>query len=93
MRSDPHRDAAVRFDHDHRLCRLVTAAKQLSAAQRVLVRDMSAETAYLARALEVPSLRASAGRRAERARAEWWTHENIFRLFCNARSPPRLQPL
>jgi DNA replication protein DnaC len=39
---------------------------------------MSAEIAYLTRALKAPSLRESAGRLAERARSESWTHEEYL---------------
>jgi DNA replication protein DnaC len=41
-------------------------------------RDMSAEIAYLTRALKAPTLRESASRLAERARAESWTHEEYL---------------
>jgi DNA replication protein DnaC len=41
-------------------------------------RDVSAEIAYLTRALKAPSLRESAGRLAERARSESWTHEEYL---------------
>ena len=44
-------------------------------------RDLSAEVAYLTRALKAPTLRESAGRLAERARAENWTHEE-FLIAC-----------
>jgi DNA replication protein DnaC len=44
-------------------------------------RDVSAEIAYLTRALKAPSLRESAGRLAERARAESWTHEEYLAAF------------
>ncbi len=41
-------------------------------------RDMAAELAFLTRALKAPTLRESAGRLAERARAETWTHEEFL---------------
>jgi hypothetical protein len=41
-------------------------------------RDVSAEIAYLTRALKAPTLRESAGRLAERARSESWTHEEYL---------------
>jgi DNA replication protein DnaC len=41
-------------------------------------RDMTAEIAYLTRALKAPTLRESAGRLAERARTESWTHEEYL---------------
>jgi DNA replication protein DnaC len=41
-------------------------------------RDVTAELAYLTRALKAPSLRESAGRLAERARTESWTHEEYL---------------
>jgi hypothetical protein len=37
-------------------------------------RDVTAELAYLTRALKAPTLRESVARLAERARAENWTH-------------------
>ncbi len=41
-------------------------------------RDMTAELAFLTRALKAPTLRESAPRLAERARAESWTHEEFL---------------
>ena len=41
-------------------------------------RDVSAEIAYLTRALKAPTLRESAARLAERARAENWSHEEYL---------------
>jgi DNA replication protein DnaC len=41
-------------------------------------RDVSAEIAYLTRALKAPTLRESAARLAERARAESWSHEEYL---------------
>jgi DNA replication protein DnaC len=41
-------------------------------------RDVTAEIAYLTRALKAPSLRESAGRLAERARTESWSHEEYL---------------
>lgn len=41
-------------------------------------RDVSAELAYLTRALKAPTLRDSVARLAERARAENWTHEEYL---------------
>jgi DNA replication protein DnaC len=43
--------------------------------------DTAAEVAFLTRALKAPTLRESAGRLAERARAESWTHEE-FLIAC-----------
>jgi DNA replication protein DnaC len=51
----------------------VTAAKT--------ARDITAEVAFLTRALKAPTLRESVGRLAERARAENWTHEE-FLIAC-----------
>ena len=45
---------------------------------KTAARDMSAELAYLTRALKAPTLRESAGRLAERARSESWTHEEYL---------------
>ncbi len=41
-------------------------------------RDLVAELAYLTRALKAPSLREAAGRLAERARTEGWSHEEFL---------------
>jgi DNA replication protein DnaC len=41
-------------------------------------RDVSAEVAFLTRALKAPTLRESVTRLAERARAESWTHEEYL---------------
>jgi DNA replication protein DnaC len=41
-------------------------------------RDLAAELAFLTRALKAPALRESAGRLADRARAESWTHEEFL---------------
>jgi IstB-like ATP binding protein len=47
-------------------------------------RNLTAELAFLTRALKAPSLREAAGRLAERARAEGWTHEE-FLAACRQR--------
>jgi DNA replication protein DnaC len=47
-------------------------------AARTTARDMTAEIAYLARALKAPTLRDAVPRLAERARAESWTHEEFL---------------
>ena len=41
-------------------------------------RDLAAEVAYLTRALKAPSLREAAGRLAERARTDNWSHEEFL---------------
>ena len=41
-------------------------------------RDLSAEVAFLTRALKAPTLRESVPRLAERARAESWSHEEFL---------------
>ena len=41
-------------------------------------RDLTAEVAYLTRALKAPTLRESVTRLAERARTESWTHEEFL---------------
>ena len=41
-------------------------------------RDLTAELGFLTRALKAPSLREAAGRLAERARAEGWSHEEFL---------------
>src|SRR4029450_9322187 len=45
---------------------------------KTAARDMTGEIAYLTRALKAPTLRDSAGRVAERARAEAWSHEEYL---------------
>ena len=45
---------------------------------KTAARDLTGEIAYLTRALKAPTLRESAGRLAERARAESWTHEEYL---------------
>src|SRR5918995_2871817 len=41
-------------------------------------RDVSAEVAFLTRALKAPTLRESVSRLADRARAESWSHEEVL---------------
>src|SRR5829696_4322420 len=41
-------------------------------------RDLTAELAFLTRALKAPTLRESVSRLAERARAESWSHEEYL---------------
>src|SRR5213596_2903004 len=53
----------------------------MMAAAKTAARDLAAEVAFLTRALKAPSLREAAGRLAERARAESWTHEE-FLIAC-----------
>ena len=48
------------------------------AAKTAPARVLAAEVAFLTRALKAPSLREAAGRLAERARAENWTHEEFL---------------
>ena len=48
------------------------------AAAKAPGRDLAAEVAFLTRALKAPALRESAGRLAERARAEAWSHEEFL---------------
>jgi DNA replication protein DnaC len=45
---------------------------------KTAAQDVTAEIAYLTRALKAPSLRESAGRLAERARSESWSHEEYL---------------
>jgi DNA replication protein DnaC len=45
---------------------------------KTAARDVTGEIVYLTRALKAPSLRESAGRLAERARSESWTHEEYL---------------
>ncbi len=51
-------------------------------------RDLTAELAYLTRALKAPTLRGAVDRLAERARAESWTTRSSSSAVCNAKSPP-----
>src|SRR5271154_1836733 len=48
------------------------------AAKTTSSRDVTAELAYLTRALKAPTLREAVDRLAERARAESWTHEQFL---------------
>jgi len=47
-------------------------------AAKTTPRDLGAEVAFLTRALKAPTLRESAGRLADRARAESWSHEEFL---------------
>jgi DNA replication protein DnaC len=47
-------------------------------AKTAAARDITAELAYLTRALKAPTLRDAVPRLAERARAETWTHEEFL---------------
>ena len=51
------------------------------ATTKTQTRDVSAEVAFLTRALKAPTLRESVQRLAERARAESWSHEE-FLIAC-----------
>jgi DNA replication protein DnaC len=53
----------------------------MAAAAKTAPRDLAAEVAFLTRALKAPTLRESAARLAERARAESWSHEE-FLIAC-----------
>jgi DNA replication protein DnaC len=50
----------------------------MAAATKTAHRDVTAELAFLTRALKAPTLRESAARLAERARTESWTHEEFL---------------
>jgi DNA replication protein DnaC len=50
----------------------------MAATTAKTARDPAAELAFLTRALKAPSLREAAGRLAERARVEGWTHEEFL---------------
>ena len=51
----------------------------MSAAKAATARrDLTAELAFLTRALKAPTLRESVSRLAERARAESWSHEEYL---------------
>lgn len=49
-----------------------------AAAAAKPARDLTAEVAYLTRAIKAPTLRESVDRLAERARAESWSHEEFL---------------
>src|SRR5262245_18980954 len=51
---------------------------QLMAAKTAQARDVTAEVAFLTRALKAPTLREAVTRLAERARSESWTHEEFL---------------
>src|SRR5215471_3823796 len=53
-------------------------------AAKTAARDLAAEVAFLTRAVKAPALRESAGRLAERVRAESWSHEE-FLVACPQR--------
>jgi DNA replication protein DnaC len=53
----------------------------MMAAEKSPSRDLSAELAFVTRALKAPTLREAVPRLADRARAESWTHEE-FLLAC-----------
>src|SRR5919112_2936976 len=61
--------------------RTPTATTTQAATASKTARDLSAEIAFLTRALKAPTLRESVSRLAERARAESWTHEE-FLIAC-----------
>jgi hypothetical protein len=50
----------------------------MATTARKPARDLTAELAFLTRAQKAPSLREAAGRLAERAQAEGWTHEEFL---------------
>jgi DNA replication protein DnaC len=50
----------------------------MMAAAKAATRDVTAELAFLTRALKAPTLRESVPRLADRARAESWTHEEFL---------------
>ncbi|PZR52408.1 transposase [Xylanimonas oleitrophica] len=54
------------------------APAKTKTVSRDASRDVTAELAFLTRALKAPSLREAAGRLAERARAESWTFEEFL---------------
>jgi DNA replication protein DnaC len=50
----------------------------MATTRSTAARDVTAELVYLTRALKAPTLRDAAGRLAERARAEGWSHEEFL---------------
>jgi len=50
----------------------------MAAAVKAAARDVTAELAFLTRALKAPTLREAAPRLAERARSEAWSHEEFL---------------
>jgi DNA replication protein DnaC len=57
---------------------MATPRTTTTTSGRAAGRDLTAEVAFLTRALKAPTLRESVGRLAERARAESWTHEEFL---------------
>jgi len=57
---------------------MAAATNAASPASARTGRDVSAELAFLTRALKAPSLRDAVDRLAERARTESWTHEEFL---------------
>jgi DNA replication protein DnaC len=55
-----------------------TTSSTTSGASGKPGRDLTSELAFLTRALKAPTLRDAAGRLAERARAEGWSHEEYL---------------
>lgn len=56
----------------------MAARTSTTSAASKTAKDISAEVAFLTRALKAPTLRDSVERLAERARAEGWTHEEYL---------------
>jgi DNA replication protein DnaC len=56
----------------------MTQTTQTTTRSSTSGRDTSSELAYLTRALKAPALRDAAGRLAERARSEGWSHEEYL---------------
>ena len=50
----------------------------MAAAAKAPAQDLTAQIAFLTRALKAPTLRESVPRLAERARAESWSHEEFL---------------
>ncbi len=50
----------------------------MATARTTPTKDVTADVAFLTRALKAPTLRDAVGRLAERARAENWTHEEFL---------------
>lgn len=63
-----------------------TSSNSTKSAKRG--RDVTSELIYLPKALKAPALRDAAGRLAERARSEEWSHEEYLAACRSGRLPP-----
>ena len=71
-------DVQIRCLADYDAALGLDGGMALMATKTSHARDLAAEVAFLTRALKAPSLREAAGRLAERARTENWSHEEFL---------------